>query len=330
MATTKLDITRQGSFSGDTAIGSHKLTGLLDPTTAQDAATKAYVDSIANGVVWKAAVRATTTAAGTLASSFINGSVIDGVTLVTGDRILIKDQATGSENGIYTVPVSGTPTRATDADTSAKVTDNMAVFVEEGTTYADNAFTLTNNGAIVLGTTALVFTQFTGLGQVTAGNVLSKTGNTIQVASMATGTVIIGNAGTPTITTIGGDISIGSTGTSTIAANAVTLGKLATLAANSLIGNLTGATATPTAVPMVSTATASAAVIRDANANVRFNNVIENMVTTATAAGTTTLVVGSAYFQQFTGVTTQTVVMPDATTAVTGQAFSLSNRSTGR
>jgi len=329
MAITKLDITRQGQFSGDTAIGSHKLTGLLDPTLAQDAATKAYVDSAAAGILWKASVRAATTVTGTLATAYTNTSVIDGVTLVTGDRILIKDQATGAENGIYVVQVSGSPVRATDADTSAEVPDNMAVFVQEGTANADSAFTMTNNGVIVLGTTALVFTQFTGLGQITAGNVLTKTGNTIQVASMATGTAIIGNAGTPTVTAITGDVVFGATGVTAIGANKITLGMQATLAANTAIANATGSTATPTAVPMVTGATASAIAIRDTSANVKANNHIDNLATTATAVGTTTLTVGSARTQQFTGVTTQTVVLPDATTLSVGHSFIITNRSTG-
>lgn len=164
-------------------LNSQKITSLLDPTGAQDAATKAYVDATAAGIDWKRSVRAATTAAGTLASSFENGDAIDGVTLATGDRILIKDQAAGAENGIYTVNASGAPTRATDADTAAEVTSGMAVFVEEGTTNADTGWVMTNNGAITLGTTALVFAQFTALGQVTAGAGLTKTGATLDVGA---------------------------------------------------------------------------------------------------------------------------------------------------
>jgi hypothetical protein len=129
--------------------------------------------------------------AGTLATSFANGQVIDGVTLATGDRILIKDQATGSENGIYTVNATGAPTRGTDADTAAEITASFAVFVEEGTANADSGYTLTNNGTVTVGTTALVFTQFTGLGQITAGAGLTKTANTLDVGA---GTGITVNA----------------------------------------------------------------------------------------------------------------------------------------
>lgn len=178
MSNTKIDVTRQAQFSGDTTVG-HKLVSVTDPTSAQDVATKNYVDSIAAGLSWKLAARVATTGAGTLASSFANGSVIDGVTLATGDRILIKNQATGSENGIYVVQASGSPVRSTDANSSTTLTDNTAIFIEEGTVNADSAWTLTNNGVITVGTTALVFVQFAGtggVGTVTNVSVVSANG----------------------------------------------------------------------------------------------------------------------------------------------------------
>jgi len=172
-----------GTMTGAIAMGTNKITGLGTPTDSTDAATKAYVDSAAQGIDWKASVRAATTANVTLASDLENGDTLDGVTLATGDRILVKNQSTGSQNGIYTVNASGAPTRSTDADTGAELTSNFAVFVEEGTTNADQGYVLTNDGAITVGTTALTFTQFTGLGQVVAGDGLSKTGNTLNVTA---------------------------------------------------------------------------------------------------------------------------------------------------
>jgi len=132
-----------------------------------------------------APIRAATTAAVTLSSDLEAGDIIDGVTLVAGNRILVKNQAAGSENGIYVVQATGAPTRATDADADAEVTASFAVFVEEGTANADSGWVLTNDGAVTVGTTELVFTQFTGLGQITAGTGLTKTANTLNVVGTA-------------------------------------------------------------------------------------------------------------------------------------------------
>jgi hypothetical protein len=173
--------TAGGTMTGAIAMGTNKITGLGTPTDGTDAATKNYVDSAAQGIDWKASVRAATTANVTLASDLENGDTLDGVILATGDRVLVKNQSTGSQNGIYVVKVSGAPDRSTDCDIAAELTSNFAVFVEEGTDNADQGYVLTNDGAITVGTTALTFTQFTGLGQVVAGDGLTKTGNTINV-----------------------------------------------------------------------------------------------------------------------------------------------------
>ena len=175
------------------SLNSQKITNLATPTDATDAANKGYVDAAVVGIDWKASVRAATTAAVTLASGLENGDTLDGVTLATGNRILVKNQADATENGIYVVKASGAPDRSTDADTSAEITASFAVFVEEGTVNADSGWTLTNNGTITVGSSELVFTQFTGLGQVTAGAGLTKTGNTLNVGA---GTGITVNADT--------------------------------------------------------------------------------------------------------------------------------------
>jgi hypothetical protein len=174
--------TAGGTMTGAIAMGTNKITGLGTPTDGTDAATKNYVDSAAQGIDWKASVRAATDGNRDLAE-MENGEVVDGVTLATGDRVLVKNQTDATANGIYVVQASGAPVRSSDADSGTEVTANFAVFVEEGTVNADSGFTLTNNGAITIGTTALVFTQFTGLGQVVAGDGLAKTGNTLNVTA---------------------------------------------------------------------------------------------------------------------------------------------------
>ena len=162
-------------------LNNQKITNLTDPTNPQDAANKRYVDSAVVGIDWKPSVRVATTAAITLATGLENGDTLDGVTLATGDRVLVKNQTDATENGIYVVAASGAPARSSDADTAAEITASFAVFVEEGTVNTDSGWTLTNNGAVTVGTTALSFTQFTGLGQITAGAGLTKTANTLDV-----------------------------------------------------------------------------------------------------------------------------------------------------
>ena len=155
-----------------------------DPIGANGLTRKSYVDAIASGIDWKQSVRAATVVAGVFNDDFENGDVIDGVTLATGDRILLQNQVSGAQNGLYTVNVSGAPTRSADADTSAEVTAGLAVFVEEGTDNGDKSFVLITNNPIVLGTTPLVFSVFSSTGGITAGDGLYYTGgNTLNVGA---------------------------------------------------------------------------------------------------------------------------------------------------
>ncbi|MET3915161.1 hypothetical protein ABID97_001943 [Variovorax sp. OAS795] len=139
-------------------------------TLLSDLATTAYVDGLLQGLSWKKAVRAATTVAGTLASSFENGDAIDGVTLATGDRVLIKNQVSTTENGIYTVNASGAPTRATDSDTGAEMV-NATVFVSEGTTLADTQWTCSTNAPITIGSTSIAFVQLSAGGGAAWGSI---------------------------------------------------------------------------------------------------------------------------------------------------------------
>ena len=154
------------------------------PTEDLQAATKGYVDSVAQGLDIKASVKAATTENGTLATAFDNGSVIDGVTLATGDRILIKNQTDATANGIYVVAASGAPTRSTDMNAAAEF-PGAFTFVEQGTTNADTGYVCTNNSVIV-GTTEITFAQFSGAGSYVAGNGLTLTGNSFSINTAVT------------------------------------------------------------------------------------------------------------------------------------------------
>lgn len=178
--------TKLAAWSGNRDAGSNKLTNLATPTAASDAATMAYVDSVAQGLDIKASVRAASTANLALSGT----QTVDGVALSVGDRVLVKDQSAGAANGIYVVAAGAWP-RATDADTNAKVTSGLFVFVEEGTLADNTGWVLTTNNPVTLGTTALVFAQFSGAGQVLAGAGLTKTGNTLDVGANADSSIVV-------------------------------------------------------------------------------------------------------------------------------------------
>lgn len=171
-------------------VNNQRIVNLADPSSATDAVTKQYVDSKLAGLTWKQPVKAATTTNGTLATAYANGSVIDGATLATGDRVLLKDQTSQPDNGIYVVAVSGAPTRATDADASAEL-DSAAVLVTSGTVNADQAYTQTTNAPTV-GSSNIVWAQFGGANLPVAGNGLSRTGNTLSVVAN-TGILVSGS-----------------------------------------------------------------------------------------------------------------------------------------
>jgi hypothetical protein len=153
------------------------------PTDAAHAATKGYVDAARQGLDVKQSVRAATTVSIDLASELEAGDVIDTtVTLVTGDRVLVKNQGTASQNGIYVVQETGPAVRATDANGTADtgtVSGGTFTFVEEGTVNADSGFVVSSNGPITVGTDPINWVQFSGAGAFTAGDGLTKDGTTV-------------------------------------------------------------------------------------------------------------------------------------------------------
>ena len=259
--TNRLD--KMTAPSAAVSFNSQKITNLADPTADADAANKGYVDGVAQGLDVKDSVVATTTANGTLSTAFANGQSIDGVTLQTGDRILLKNQTTASQNGIYNVNASGAPSRATDMGTGSNAAGAF-VFVEQGTVNAENGFTCTSDtGSAVVGTNNLTFAQFSGAGQIIAGNGIAKDGNRLDVdlksggglaiesgkialtlgANSITGTLAIGDGGTGATTASAALTALGLSNyaktliddaDAAAARTTLGLGSIATQAANSV------------------------------------------------------------------------------------------------
>lgn len=165
------------AMTGALAMGSQKITGMDTPSASTDAATKGYVDTQISTVTGlftaKGSVRAATTAAGTLATDFENGDTLDGVALVTGDRILIKNQSAAAENGIYVVAASGAPARASDMDAWSEV-PGAWVTVQEGTANADTAWLSTANSGGTLDTTAITWINPITSGAYSNSNFVDK------------------------------------------------------------------------------------------------------------------------------------------------------------
>jgi hypothetical protein len=225
------------------SLNSQKITSLADPVDAQDAATKAYVDAARSGLDVKQSVRVATTENITLSGT----QTIDGIAVIVGNRVLVKNQDTASENGIWVVN-SSTWARATDADSDAEVTAGLFTFVEQGTVSGDAGWVLTTNNPITVGTTGLVFAQFSGTGQITAGDGLTKDGNTLNVGGTTDRITVTSNAvdiastyvGQSSITTLG-TVTTGTWSASTIVVGKGGTGATSFTSNGILFGNTTDA-----------------------------------------------------------------------------------------
>ena len=206
---------------GSVSLNSQKITNLATPTADGDAASKSYVDGVSQGLDVKDSCVAATTANITISTALNNGDTLDGVSLSTNDRVLVKDQSTASENGIYIVGSS--PARADDLAAGADAA-GMFTFVEQGTVNADNGFVCTSNkGSAVVGTNNLAFSQFSGAGQVTAGDGLDKSGNTLSVDLKSNGGLVIESteiAVDLAASSITGTLAVGDGGTGATSASA--------------------------------------------------------------------------------------------------------------
>ena len=198
--------------SGTVSMNNNLITNVSNPTSDQDAATKSYVDSVATGLDLKESCRVATTTSGTLSTAFENGDSIDNVVLVTGDRILIKNQSTGTENGIYIVNASGAPTRSTDLSSGTDAS-GVFTFIEEGDVNGDNGFVCTSNtGSAVVGTNNLTFTKFssTGLTFGISENNVIKCGSGIVDDDFLriNGTTLEGRSASEVLSDIGGQSAL--------------------------------------------------------------------------------------------------------------------------
>ena len=238
--TSRLD--QMATATADIAVGSQKITGLADGTAAQDAATKNQVDVAQAGLDAKDSCRVATTANITLSGE----QTIDGVTTTT-DRVLVKNQTTGSQNGIY-VSASGAWARSTDADASVEVTAGLYTLITEGTVAGGQGFVLTTDDPITVGTTALTFSQFSGVGDLVGGTGITKTGNSIAVDASQTQVTAVGALNSGSITSGFGNINNGSstiTTTGAVATGALTV-------TGGITGALTGNASTATTATTVS------------------------------------------------------------------------------
>lgn len=180
-------------FMNGVDLNAQKVINLADPSAATDAVNLQYLQNFVRGIQWKTAVRVASTVAITIATP---GASIDGVAMVSGDRVLEKDNSIASARGIYIWNGAATPmTRATDADGGTELSPGTAVFVTEGTVNADKAFVITSDAAITIGSTAMTWTQFGGGSAYTANNGILLTSTNFTAVAAPSGGLTVGGTG---------------------------------------------------------------------------------------------------------------------------------------
>lgn len=230
--------TASGALTGSLSVNSQKITNLATPTDGTDASTKAYVDSVAAGLDVKPSVAAASTANLTLSGA----QTIDGVSVIAGNRVLVKDQSTASQNGIY-VAAAGSWARAADMAAASNAAGAFC-FVEAGSVNAGRGYVV-SSGAVV-GTDALVWTQFSGGSSYTAGNGIDLTGSAFSVVADPAGPITVSSSG----------VNLQAASTSQPGSQSAThFDLVASMGDGAIRGTITSTNATPQTVAMPSLAT---------------------------------------------------------------------------
>lgn len=193
--------------ANNVALTGGSITGLGDPSVSSEAATKNYVDNLVTGLRTRVIARAASTANVVIATALENGDTLDGVTLITGNRVLLKDQTTPSQNGLYTVVASGSASRDTEFDIISEIAGQL-ILVSEGTAHGDELFLCTTDTSATLGSSSISYTQ-----------VFPSSGGTVT-------SVAVADSGSSEFTVSGSPIT--SSGTITLAVNSIAATKIGT------------------------------------------------------------------------------------------------------
>jgi hypothetical protein len=208
--------------ANNVALTGGTITGLGDPSSSSEAATKNYVDNLVTGLRTRVIARVASTANVNISTGLENGDTLDGVTLVTGNRVLLKDQSTASQNGLYIVVASGAASRDTEFDIISEIAGQL-ILVSEGTTHADDLFLCTTDTSATLGSSSISYTQ-----------VFPSSGGTVT-------SVAVADSGSSEFTVTGSPIT--SSGTISLAVNSIAATKIGTgTVDNTEFGYLNGVT----------------------------------------------------------------------------------------